>query len=285
MRLVGLMLVRNESWAVEAVLESALKWVDHLCILLDRCTDRTTEIVLAANDGRISVETTESDTLWMEMTHRQRTLDMGRAAGGTHFAVIDGDELLTANVHGQVRGWFEALAPRELIELPRIAPVSHTHYWSDRHEHAGGAITLGFMDHPDLAWKPRGSEAYHFHGRPPHGSGNFNAPLGRDRTAGGIMHLQYMNRNRMRAKSLWYMLNERVRWPDRKTPQELCSIYGAMLDSPQETSPIPEEWWGIDKSKIKIESGPSWHLDECLSLVDEYGRGILQGLDTRGYAI
>ena len=287
MRLIGLMLVRNEEWAVRAALKTALCWCDAVSVLMDRCTDGTAGIVreIAYDEGyaRVPYEFTTRENLWMEMDHRQRSLETGRAIGGTHFAVIDGDEVLTANLFGRGREWFEMLKPGEVLELPRIAPTSFDAYWDDNHEHAQGALTLGFCDRPDLAWRPRGPERYHFHARPPAGSGPIQMPLGRDRSQGGVMHLQYMNRNRMRAKSLWYMLNERVRWPERKTPRELNAIYSAMLDTPQVTRPIPPEWWTEEKALINHNESESWHLQECREMIKTYGRKILDGLNTHGY--
>lgn len=286
MRLIGLMLVRNEAWCIGAALRTALRWCDGVFVLMDRCTDLTRKSVYdVAINSRVDFDVTKPENLWMEMDHRQLTLERGRKMGGTHFAVIDGDEILTANLFVPVRRAFEALAPSEVLELPRISPTTLDTYWADQHDHACGGITLGFMDSPELAWRPRGEEKYHFHGRPPHGSGEVKTPLGRDREQGGVMHMQYANRNRMRAKSLWYMLNERIRWPDRKTPEELNAIYGAMLDTPQTTLPIPPDWWTEDKAFVHPDEAESWHLQECRDMVKAYGREILTGLDTRGFTI
>lgn len=292
MRLIGLMLVRNEEWCIEASLRVALMWCDVVVVSMDRCLDSTRMMV---HDVRVETKV-ETEyrvhelfpspwNVWNEMDLRHGTLEYGRQIHGTHFAIIDGDELLTANLFVRTRHWFEDLKPGEVLELPRIAPVSLDSYWTDNHEHACGGITLGFCDRPDLAWRPRGSEQYHFHARPPAGSGPVMEPLGRERSQGGVMHLQYANRNRMRAKSLWYMLNERVRWPNRKTPQELNAIYGDMLAVPRETKPIPDEWWTEEKQYIHLDEAESWHLEECRQMVKEYGREILTGLNTRGFKI
>lgn len=289
MKLVALMLIRDEQWAIGASLRMALRWCDGVFVLMDRCTDDTwsivRQVVNVTQPGRVWYEKTAPADVWLEMDHRQYSLEMGRKMGGTHFAIVDGDEVLTLNCVDQVRGWFEALRPGELLELPRLAMSDLDHYWDDGSEHAEGGITLGFADRPDLAWKPRGVEQYHFHGRPPENSGPIKLPIGRDKAAGGVMHLQYANRARLTVKHLWYAVNERVRWPNRKTPAELNAIYGAALAIPKRTREMPASWWGEEKKFIDVNEKESWHLAEVREMVAKHGRGILDGLDLRGMEV
>jgi len=104
-KIIGLMLARNEQWVIGSSAKAALRWVDKLVVLDHASADgtRTKLIELAqCNPGRVHI-LSRDDSQWLEMDHRQATLVEGRRHGGTHFAIIDADEILTANQLDSIR--------------------------------------------------------------------------------------------------------------------------------------------------------------------------------------
>jgi hypothetical protein len=223
----------------------------------------------------------------MEMDHRQWTLNAGRKAGGTHFVIADSDEVPTANVLPQLRGWFEKLEDRQLIDLPLI-PV-----WGSleayRCEPTGmwqkSWLTLGWKDDGKCMWKPR-EDGYQYHQRPPYGTiqevGNRSRPVGRH-AEGGVMHLQFASVRRLRAKHAHYKMEEVIRWPGREPNSLIEKKYSmATRENNLTIRPCPGVWWkGYNKDLVNIGCVP-WYEEACLKLWKEHGPEKFKGLDLYG---
>lgn len=277
MKIVSLTVARNEQWVVGLSLRVALRWVDEAVVLLHNCSDRTEGIVreIAKDTNRVHV-LTQTDPVWTEMAHRQRTLDAGREIGGTHFAIVDADEIPTGNVLGRLRGWTEGLEGGQLLDLPMIP------CWKDltayRCDQIGmwrhSRITLAFKDMPGLCWKPK-EDGYQYHNRPPLGSKvdpNLRAyPLTRQEQ-GGIFHLEYANYRRLIAKHALYKMDEVVRWPGREPNVAVDAKYSlAITERGLMVRPVPAEWWeGYDASQIRMVDEP-WQEAEVKRLWKEHG--------------
>lgn len=274
MRIIGLMVLRNEAWVIGASLRAALKWLDGVAILLDRCTDRTVNIIqeVARETGAdILVSETDAAEHWDEMHHRQKNLEDARTMQGTHYAIIDADEILTHNNLEHVRGWFESLKDGEVLDVPMIAPWKSLDVYSP---HTRGVITLGFKDKLGMGWAPRGEEQYHHHNRPPHGATNRISI----EAEGGVMHLQFAAWDRFIAKHRHYLMTELLRWEYPAT--ELNAKYSWWAYPPHGTDlmPIPPKWWG-DYQRDKISLSHSvWYERDIRRMLREYGADRFSGL-------
>ena len=282
MRLIGLMVLRNEEWIAEAAIKAALRWVDGLAIFLDRSTDGTLHIIreIAKDAEKEIIASVSEDTEhWEEMYNRQKNLEDGRSIGGTHFAIIDADEILTANNLPMVRGWFEALEPGQVIDLPMIAPWGSLDLYSP---HTRGVITLGFRDMEGLGWAPRGDEQYHHHNRPPHGYTGRIMPI-TSPEHGGVFHLQWASMRRVKAKHCHYQMSEAIRWGYPNA--EINEKYHWWAKPPHGTDllGIPADWWeGYERDKINLRHIP-WYEWEIKKMVRKYGPEKFEGMDLFGY--
>src|SRR5882724_9073912 len=120
MKLIGIMPVRNEQWCLGLTARVALMWCDRIVILLHACTDESANIIQtirAEHPDRVVVRTHRHES-WTEMAHRQQMLEIARGTDATHIAIIDADELLTANLLGLIRGHVEQLPPGVMLMLP-----------------------------------------------------------------------------------------------------------------------------------------------------------------------
>lgn len=285
MKLIGLMLVRNEDWVIEASLRGALRWCDEVAVFFDRCTDRTMEIVAEVakpHHGRVLwMWDTSKVEHWEEMNVRQGMLNQGRAMGGTHFAIVDGDEILTANLLGAVRAHAEGMQPGDSLAVPMLAMRDLDHYQNDDSVWSGAFLSLLFADAADLTWRPA-EDGYQHHHRLPYGIKN-ETRLFHSKSNGGCMHLQFANKRRLLAKHVLYRMVDHVRWPVRESVAELNFKYDQALQPPQKLAAVPQEWWeGHAKGKITLEGEP-YQERLIRQLLAERGLEAFAGLDLKGF--
>lgn len=282
MKLIGLMLARNEEWVIHASLEAALRWCDGIALMLDRCVDPNAHALTLRNGHKpFIVSHAPESGVWDEMTLRQMNLEDGRQLGGTHFAIIDADEILTHNRLGLVRDEFRCLEYSDTLEVPMI-PV-----WDDLDHHlikdptwSTAWLTLGFKDAPHMTWKPA-ADGYQHHNRPPYGHGQ-RVRVGRPDT-GGVMHLQFANKRRLLAKHVLYRMVDHLRWPGRESVEELNFKYDQALRPRGELAAVPAEWWGnYRRTDIDLTDVPYQEV-EIRRLLDAHGQRSFEGLDLKGF--
>lgn len=320
MRLTALMCVKNEDWVIGASLRAILEFADEIVVVDDRSTDRTQEIIGQVSrdhpwrihysrwtptkiekiknsfDGEVrDVEVPDQDGWWDEMSVREHSLLLGRKHGGTHFAMVDADEVLTANLVDRVRADMLRLVPGQVLDYPMIAMRKLetakegddagrivAHYQDDQTVWSHAMLSFGFMDAPGLSWRPD-VLGYEHHHRCPYGvRGSHYMPLA-SKEQGGVMHLQFTNANRLLWKHRWYKMLETIRWPNRRTPQQLNETFGLALKTPGKLTRAPDEWLlNYEMEKLKLD-GWAWHEGECNRLLDLYGAGRFQSLDLWGW--
>lgn len=290
MKLTATMPVRNEAWIVGLSARAALMWLDELVILNHASTDSTVNIIEELQrefPGRvplISVPTSQ----WSEMEHRQMLLELARARGASHIAMIDADEILTGNMLKGIRPLIQMTPPSSTMQLPWLAlPRSTGRYLASGIWGPGQQVSMAFKDEPAAHWAAR--NGYDFHHRNPMGlpAGRFFAPLKPHQ--GGIMHLQFLNERRLRAKQALYQATEVLRWPNRKTPDELAAMYGrAVYESDPAKNvccPVPDDWWapyGLLTKHLDLSDSEPWQETELKRLVAEHGAERFAGLDLFG---
>ena len=212
MKIIGMMPVRNEEHILGFSARVALEWVDELVVLLHECTDGSLGIAqhLAYDDGpggRVEIITVDGS--WDEMRHRQQMLDLARRNGATHLAIIDADEVLTANLLPTIRQTIELCPRQSLLEVPLYnlrGGVDRYHQngtWGQR------IVSLAFPDDERLGWS--GDQ---FHSRVP-GPLTLRAYRPIQQGMGGVLHFWGASERRLAAKHRYYKIVERLKFPDK----------------------------------------------------------------------
>lgn len=281
MKLVALMPVRNEEWILRLSLRVALSWCDAVVVLDHASDDATPSIIRELGrefPGRV-VNLHTPDPCWAEMEHRQHLLDSGRRAGGTHFALVDADEIITANLRPFIRKMVGDLLPAQALDVPMV-PVwgDLEHYRSDDCIWSRSMLTLAFADAPELHWV-NAEDGYAHHHRAPYG-----IDLRIPKHTPGVMHLQFADMHRLRAKHALYKMQELLRWPGREPVADVDATYSQALDETgMKRSPCRDEWWaGYDKSLITL-GGIAWQEAETRRLYEQHGAETFDGLELWGF--
>lgn len=302
MKIVGLILARNEDWVLGLSARAALMWCDQLVILFHRCSDYTCALVAdIALDfaGRRIVVRSSYCSDWSEMSLRQDMLEIARGLDATHIVTIDADEVLSGNLLPTIREEVENTPEGWVLRLPwlQLARVCAKCYGGSElvklycpYDHdvsvmSSGMwgrqnVTVAFPDDPAYHWKAQnGYDHHHRH------------PMGREyqphhpiqtRDA-GLMHLQFLSRRRLIAKQFWYQLTERLRWgfePSVIRERYVPTVFEA---DTAKVSPCPESWWAPYAhlmQYIHIDREP-WQEGECQRILME-NPGIAEGLDDFG---
>lgn len=283
MKLIGLCLVRNEDWILRTSMEAGLRWCDGLAVVDHASTDMTRSIItsMALETGRVDFKFHDDASKWDEMNLREETLQMGRKMGGTHFAIIDADEIITANLIDKIRPEFEKLEPAQCIEVPMLAMRTLDVYQDDDSIWSSVWLTLGFANAPSLTWSPA-EDGYQHHSRPPRRYTSVRRFL-KNKSEGGVMHAQWCHKRRIKAKHVLYRMVDFLRWPDRESKDHLNWKYTLALVPPGHLGAAPEEWWaGHNKQAIKLDGVP-WQEAEIRRLLEIHGRQKFDGLDLLGF--
>lgn len=289
MKIVGLMLARNEDWIIGVSVRIALRWCDELVVLLHACTDRTKEMVqkITSDGGKVHVIEWADGDKWDEMVLRQQTLLKARELKASHVAIVDADEFITGNLLDKVRSYFQKLRPGQCLELPMVPAWGKLRqYRDDNSVWSRAFITLGFADRPDLTWRPAG-DGYQHHNRPPYGISAERARPLADKKLGGVVHAQFANKRRLLAKHVLYRMVDHLRWPDRESVSHLNWKYDQALDeNGMRLTEVPADWLvsysAIIEDYYDPES-PPWHEEEVRRLLKVHGREKFAGLDLKGF--
>ena len=281
--LAALMLCRNEEWIIGLSLRAALKWCDVAVVLLHSCTDhsqRIVEEIAAEHPGRVNILASQSP-LWCEMEHRQALLVAARAVGATHMAIVDADEVLTGNLLGTVREQIAQLPPGGFLRTRMFCPWRSIHHyrsgqsiWANRTD-----FVLAFADSAPLCWSA--INGYDHHHRQPI---NSRCVAQWTSAGGGVMHLQFVQWERLTAKHALYKMSERVKFPHKPLTQ-IDQMYNLALDeSGLLLEPVPVTWWQpyLSFGHLLDTSNPPWQVAECERLLLEYGPSPFVGLNLFG---
>ena len=288
-KIVALTAIRNEDWVLGLSLRVSLSFCDAVVITDHGSTDGSAEIIRQARaefpKREVSVLRTEHAE-WMEMDVRQEMLDRGRGLGGTHFVIVDADEVPTGNLFANLRELALRPAPGTFVSLPMIATYHSTGafrwdgIWGEHNR-----IPWAFCDSPALRWKVAGD--YQLHRRTPFKAVD-RGPLLEGRESGGLFHLQFADKARLECKAAWYKMIETLRYPGKRTPADLNQIYDWTLreEGPRQIYEVPGAWWApyADRgwlAHLRPGAAP-WQLAEARKLLAEHGVQAFSGLHLHG---
>lgn len=280
MRLIALCPVRQDAWSIGASSRAVLKWCDGLIVCQNATYFDQATADAIPEDPRVTRLVSDAPS-WDEADIRLAMLEAGRAQGGTHFALVDADEILSGNLVPRIRNMAEALEPGAGLRLPWL------HLWRGLDQYRDDESPFGrqahtsviFRDHPSLAYRPA-DDGYQFHMRAPAGV-RFTELKSRD---AGLMHMQHVVWRRVAAKQAFYRMVEHLRWGGTRTVKETNRRYKPATDETGMTlKDVPAEWWPEGTREFIDLNAEPWQEAALKRLFILHGRDRFAGLDLGGF--
>lgn len=276
-KIVGLVPARNEAHIIAQCLRALSLYTDAIVYLDDASEDDSVEIVESLAES-CHIENIITKATWYrdEPGDRNKLLEAGRAIGGTHFIVIDADELFTANCldDNMLRNQILALNPGDVLRLNWIQLWrSVFNYRFDNSVWTWNYKDFIFADDGQCSYS---SEFIHTR-RTPNLCGNVYTIQG---YTFGVMHFQFVNWNNLLIKQHWYKCLEKVRTP-QKPDAAINERYRASTDETNlGLQPSPYAWFANYPffSASVYALADTWRKQQVNNWFEQFGPGYFSGL-------
>jgi len=278
-RIIGLVPARNEKNIIAQCLRALSLFTDAIVYLDDASTDETSDIVASlAQELRIERIIRKKEWVRDEPGDRNALLNAGRALGGTHFIVIDADEVFSANLLADqgLRQAILSMKPGDRLAMNWIQLWRSTEQFRfDRSVWTWNYKDIIFCDDGRCSYS---SEFIHTPRVPENLSGTRAILEGYD---AGLLHFQFVNWRNLLLKQAWYRCLEHIREPS-KPAREINSRYAPSKDEEGlGLQPAPSGWFDgypfFDRSLYDLPD--CWREEQVLDWFEKYGREHFAGLD------
>ena len=278
-KIVGLVPVRNEHLMVGQCLKALSYYIDAIVVLDDASDDDTVHIIESLAQ-ECKVEKIIKKEQWMrdEAVDRNLLLEAGRQLGGTHFIIIDADEMFTANcmINNQLRKIILDLQPGDRLLLNWIQLWKSINYYRfDKSVWTWNYKDFVFCDDGTCSY----DTSYLHAKRTPHNlSGKTYMINGYTH---GLLHFQFVNWRNLLIKQAWYRCLEHIREPE-KPISDINNRYSPSKDESElGLHQSPSEWFlGYDFFDPRIFNEPEvWREKQILAWFEKYGIEHFADLD------
>lgn len=313
LRILGLVAARNESVFIKNCLKALAVYTDAIVFLDDASTDNTLAIVESIRED-CHIEKIIAKKNWVrnERADKQLLLDAGRALGGTHFIMIDADEMFSACCAQDqwLRKKILGLKPGQELVFHWVHLWDGLDFYRDDDVLSpreilpkGGsqAISVIFCD----------DKACSYNENPVYGlSGTIHVcrrPLNlRPKVTGlteggdwirdfnyGLLHFRYSSLDAAITQKIWYMCLELVKKNEACPDSNFCdnawqvnefynnSLYALSLNKDLiKLQPVPKEWLNydfFDGSNYANFASP--RKGDILDWINKYGTEYFKDLD------
>lgn len=268
-KIVGLIQARNEQETIEQCLRGLAVYTDAIVLLDDNSDDNTLKIARAlAQELHIEHIIAQPYSGWQktsEADNRQTLLDAGRAIGGTHFILIDADELFMAPCaqDNWLRNKILSLKKGQVLAFPMVNVWGSVYQyrddeWCSPRQGVWRHKPIAFCDdqrcnYVNLPTKVAATKMLHGSRVP------INCTYAKHELVHelyhGIIHFKWANLHNIRLKKVWYMMLEFIRvnelHPDKERNFKRVVQYynktefkGMQADQKDITlKPVPASWY------------------------------------------
>jgi glycosyltransferase involved in cell wall biosynthesis len=258
-KIVGLVAVRNEESFIKNCLKALSVYADAIVVLDDASEDKTLSIVQSLkNECHIEHIIAKKEWARNERGDKNALLQAGRAIGGTHFILMDADEMFTAQCakNNWLRNKILALVPGQMMEFPMMNLWESIHFYRNDaqcnpHDDKWNCIPAVLCDDgscnydDNRCWGPSGT--MHVPRQPVNRKcTSFSKVIRIHEVNYGLLHFKSVNLEEIASRKVWYMCLEFIK---SGSAQMVNTFY-------------EREFKGmLDTSNIHLESVPDQWLD------------------------
>lgn len=263
--------VKNESWILPHFIEAASIYADQIIISDHMSTDNSVEIAKKYPKVTVIYSTHEK---YAEAERRNELLIAARKFGENNLVLaIDADEFLSPTLFSKERLQelkSQKIGTRFFVPLWNIKP-GYKQYWNP------GMTPVGFID--DGAIHDENNKI-HFP-RIPQNPALPSVNLDSD----ALLHLQFIQWDRMESKHRWYKVWETINFPN-KSPIDIFRRYDHMNILPESSfRDFPTKWLaeferhGVDLRELETSPKNFWWDEEVMVLIAQHGLARFRYLD------
>lgn len=301
-KIIGLIAVRNEESIVEQCLRALSCYVDSIVILDDASTDQTLNIIQKLLD-KLPIEQViccrnSSHENRSEGYNKQKLLNEGRRLGGTHFVLIDADEMFSACCleNNYLHDLILSLKSGQAIALQMPHLWRGLQYYRDDYSRWSpskcwcGCI---FCDDQQSNYYENNKDSVsgfiHIN-RIPNNRVCSKPDIYIDNLNYSILHFRFVNWKNILIKRSWYMCLEWIRAHKNFSEDDLIKraaqinfFYSSIEDFNEEgmnLKPVNPDWLNYPFFNGKgFLSDEQWRSKQILKWFREYGREFFACLD------
>ena len=278
-KIVGLIPVRNEQHLIGQCLKALSRYTDAMVVLDDASDDHTLEEV-KAHAKEYNVERIIEKKQWYrdEPGDRNAMLQAGREIGGTHFIVMDADEMFTANC---ADNYFLRSRILELKSGDRLL-LNWIQLWRSVSQYRFDN-SVWTWNYKDFIFADDGACSYQSDfintRRTPGNLSGANKKI--EGYEYGVMHFQFVNWRNLLIKQAWYRCLEHIRNP-QKPISEINTLYAPACDETNiHVEKAPNYWFNnYDFFNAEIFNTPEvWREKQILLWFQLHGKDFFADLD------
>eukprot|EP00002_Diphylleia_rotans_P013236 TRINITY_DN2578_c0_g1_i3.p1 TRINITY_DN2578_c0_g1~~TRINITY_DN2578_c0_g1_i3.p1 ORF type:complete len:565 (+),score=89.53 TRINITY_DN2578_c0_g1_i3:541-2235(+) len=292
-KIVGLFHVRNVEKILKVTLPTFAKVMDSIVILDNNSTDKTLEVITSLKEScKIEkIITHQAGDKLDELKMKQILLDEGRRVKGTHFSLVDADEMFSWSLlqDDLLRTMIQNLRPLEMITTPWVHLWQSVHHFrfepSFRYDPLSRRQCVGWADHPSLNFcvDEKCIPRIHIARCPQVGEKARLIHLGGLQNV--LIHLRFLEDvDSISMKQVWYMMKEKVMNP-MKSDKDIIGFYKEKFNvKPQHLQPSPRKWFSGYNMKVSqglmiaYAEHDIWREKEILQMNRTYGN-LVSGLN------
>jgi hypothetical protein len=270
MKIIALMLVKNEEWILPVTLKDLSRYIDDLVVLDDSDNDNSLSVIQKYGGHVIRQKKKRFDeSLW-----RSDLLKKGRELGGTHFICLDADESFTNNFYFNFREIIKSLKPGQGLMMEWLC------LWKSAFK-IRFDNSIWVKNYKDFVYcddQASDFEFKRFHAkRTPALDNDKNIKV--TSRYGAVLHFQFVPFLRFQEKQAYYRVIEFLF--NNRDALSINNQYSITNDNPKiNTINIPKSWILDFKNLNELELyNDHYFLKKILNYFSQYGVKKFEALD------
>ena len=274
-KIIGLVAARNAELLIKQCLRGLACYTDGIIVLDDASDDNTVAIIKDLIQECNITKIITKDTWYRdEGKDRNLLLTVGRECGGTHFVMLDADELFTANCRENniLRDNILALHPGDSLLMHWIQ--LRKSMWQFKCNNAE-LKQFAFCDDGQARYSD-----HYLHVKRVPGDMNGNIIDFGNYATHGVLHFKEVDLRNLRIRQAWYQCLERIHRP-QVAPKKIANHYSRLLDESNIVlADSPDYWFAYDFfDETTCQQPDTWRKQQIEKWIHMYGNEYFKDLD------